>query len=43
MVSINPSALALIGFTTVVGAIAGFTLVGLAVGLGLVVLAEFVR
>lgn len=40
--SINPAALVLVAFTTVVGFILGAPLIGLAVGLGLVLLATFI-
>lgn len=39
MFFLNPNALALVAFTTVVGALLGSWLVGLAVGLGLTLLA----
>lgn len=38
--NINPNAIALVAFATVVGAIFGATLVGAAIGLGIVLLAS---
>ena len=39
---INPKAIALVGFTTCVGALCGGWLVGLTIGLGIVTLASMI-